>query len=342
MADSRGGIFRIVVDGDEANAVTISTYSDTTVVRNTIIATGLSNSLHTVVGTFMGADPNHTPTATARGWIRDDQTNHISSDRYTMVGGLPSNGAYSSTVNKMLLGYGSNKEFAFNMTKDGETHWFPEHNNQGTAFKLSEPKLTVDNRDINFENMEIGRIYDGVSMQFSQEIECIFPNITEPLAKMLISYVVGIDGVMSISGKMTFEQDVLVNNGYSLMLPLAWTTNYYVLDELVTSIGTVSRNKSDNSIQQFIVESDQTYSFAAMGDENKDYIAAMSIDYPTKTYRFEKEGRGNPFIFFNHRPAYPKLYPLAMFAHNAKSGEVYQFYGRFAVGKIQRIYDLIK
>ena len=342
MADSRGGIFRIVTDGDEANAVIVSTYSDTTVVKNTIIATGLSNSLHTVVGTFMGADPNHTPTSTARGWIRDDQTNHVSTDRYTMVGGLPFNGIYSSAVNKMLLGYGSNKEFAFNMTKNSEKHWFPEHNSQGTAFKSSEPVLIVDNQEFDFSNMEYDRLYSGVSLSFTQEVQCIFPSITNPLANMLISYEVGIDGVLSISGKMTFEQDVLVNNGYSLMMPLAWTTNNYVLDEIVTGIGTVSKNKNNNSNEQFVTESDSTYSFASIGGANKDYIAAMSIDYPNKTYRKGESGRGNPFIFFNHRPAYPKLYPLAMFAHNAKAGEVYQFYGQFAVGRIPRIYDLIK
>lgn len=342
MTDNRGGIFKLVIDEDEENPVLLSCYSDSILIKNTIVATGLLNKLHTIVGTFLGNDPDHTPTATARGWIRDDQTNPASTDRYTMVGGIPFNGVYSSSVNKMLLGYGSNKEFAFNMTKNGQTHWFPEHNNQGTAFKTSEPILTVNNKEIEFTNLEIGKTYDGVSMSFSQRLKCIFPDITDPLATMVISYDVGLDGVLAVTGKLEFLQDVLVNNGYSLMMPFAWTTNNYVLDELITGIGTNHKSTGDNSNTNFLNESDKTFSFCSIGSNNPDSISAMSIDFPKKTYRYNKDGKGEPFIFLQNRPAYPKLYPLAMFNHSAVAGEVYQFYGRFAVGKINNIYDLIR
>jgi len=69
-ADTNGGRFDFVVDGDEVLKKTISTYSDVVTLRQQTVFSNLSEGTHTVKATFRGDDPLHTPTETARGWIR--------------------------------------------------------------------------------------------------------------------------------------------------------------------------------------------------------------------------------------------------------------------------------
>lgn len=338
MADSRGGLFSVVVDGDTANPVLVSVYNDVLVVKNTLIADGLDDVVHEVIGTFLGNDPAHTPSSTARGWIRDDQTSPVATDRYTMIGGVAFNGNYNSATNKMLLGYGSNKDWAFSITKNAETQWFPEHNGVGTAFKLAEPKLLVDNKEINFASMIAEQVIPGTDIKFIQSVKCLFPTILDPIANLDIIFNVGIDGVVALSGKLKLLQDCLINNGYTMMLPMADT----VLNELLTSIGTHKVNSADNTAYNLTMEKDRAYSFASIDSRNPDLIGAVTIDYPLKTLRHGLSGRGNPFYFFQQRPTYPKVYPLVYFAHNGVVNETYNFNGRFAVGKIPNIYNYVK
>ena len=337
LADTRGGMFSIVIDGDTSNPVFVSTYASSTILKQTIVAKGLRDIMHTVVGTFMGNDPDNAPTSTARGWIRDDQSSPEQPERYTMIGGVPYNGVYNTVGNKMVLAYASNKDWAFSLTKNGVTNWFPEHNATGTAFKIYDPRIIVDGEEIPFSDMVVEDLYQGKNVQFMQKVQCIFPGITDPLAEVEILFSIGLDGVVSISGYFKVLQDVLINNGYTFMMPIEQT----IVDEFLSSIGTHVVNAGDNSNLN-LTNDKYSFSFAGVDGVNKDIIGAVSIDYPLKTLRQNQPGVGNPLYFINQRTQYPKLYPLVYFAHNALAGEKYIFNGRFAVGKIPNIYNYVK
>lgn len=337
LADNRGGIFSIVIDGDAENPILVSVYSATTVVKNQIIAKGLSNTTHTVVGTFIGADPDNPPSGTARGWIRDDQTSPVSNDRYTMIGGVPYNGVYNTPTNKMLLAYASNKGWAFNITCEGKTNWFPEHNGVGTAFDLAPKKIILDGKELNFEDMEVEKVYRGENFQLVQKVACRFPDVVGDIAELEVTYGVSRSGVVPMGGYLKALKPFVINNGYVGMLPLEQT----VIDEFVSGIGTHVINAGDSSNLNLPNDKDQTFSFAGVDSVNKDYIAAVSIDFPLKTLRYGKSGRGNPLYFINQRPQYPKLYPLVFFNHSMVVGEKYNFNARFAIADIPNIYNAV-
>ena len=70
VADDRGGIWQFVIDGDTESAVTVSTWNASTKTKKVEITRTLTKGTHTVVATFMGADPEHAPSSgNPRGWI---------------------------------------------------------------------------------------------------------------------------------------------------------------------------------------------------------------------------------------------------------------------------------
>lgn len=334
--DNRGGLFKIVINNDVNSPVIVSTYSEDFEVTSTLIAEGLDpESTHRIVGEFIGDDPNNPPEGgNSRGWIRDSTGNPRN---YTVIGGFIDNGSYLD--NTMMLGYGSNKEFALNFEVDGERYWFPEHNNVGTAFEIDSFKLILDGKQINLDDMELNRSVLVDNLQFVQKVVCRFPNVSNDLAELEITHNINKNGVVSIIGKVKFLTDVFVRNGYTMMLPLVQDT----IKQLVSSIGGSLTSKGDESLTYFNEEMDRTHSFAGVDDRNPDYITAMSFDYPLKTLRYGKEGRGdiNNFFYYHERKNYPKLYALIFNDYNAKKDEVYKFSGRYVIGQINNIQSYI-
>jgi hypothetical protein len=343
MTDNRGGLWEFVVDGNTANPVQVSVWSSAFVALKAFtLFDGLDPSVvHTVVGTFKGDDPANAPSGgagTARGWFRYDAA-ATESNKHTFNSYRLDNGSYLQ--NTMLLGYASNKEFAFSITKNAETHWFPEHNSQGTAFQVVPPRFVVDSVELDFSNMTANEYIEGNFVEIIQEVYCKLPNITGNIAKMRIVYTVNKKGVVALSGNFEVLQDCTIGNGYTMMFPLVEAS----LREVVTGIGTYKMNSADSSEFPFTQEKDSVFSFAGIDSRNPNFVAAMTIDYPLKTLRVNKSGREtdlSKFYYLWQRTTYPKLYPNVFKGHNAVTGEKYSFHGRYAVGKINGAYEIIK
>lgn len=336
-ADNRGGIWSIVVDGGAP--VVISTWASPTIsINNISIITGLDPAVeHTVVGTFAGDDPAHAPTGgPSRGWLYVLTT---ATDRHSVMG-YAVEVATSYSYGKMLLGQSTNKEFAFNITKDAISNYFPEHNGVGTAFAVSAPQFLLDNVALDFDAMVAGEFVVGDSFQLIQSVYCQFAGIVGNIAKCDIIITIGLDGVVSLSGHFEVLQDCTIS-GYSLMFPLVDA----VIREFVSGIGTDRVSTADESMYYYTSEEDKVFSFAGIDSRNPDCVSAMTIDNPIATLRYGKTGRAvdmTHFWFLHQRAIYPKLYPYVFQSHSAVTGEKYNFHGRFIIADIPNIYNYIK
>ena len=270
-----GGIWEFVVDGDTANPVVISTFSDSfTVYAEQVIKSGLTDTEHTVVGTFKGADPNNPPTGSAQGWVYYNVDPVNWKNRWTFLG-YRKEVVNSFSNGIMQLGYASNKEYAFQFTKNGYTHWFPEHNSIGTAFKKEEPQFLLDDTPIDFTTIVQGAFYEGKKFELIQKLYFKMPEIAENLGELYITHTIKDDGVVSVTCKFKFLQDMTVTTGYVFMLPIVAAT----INEMLSGIGN-SKVSVDEPNYYFAEEQDKVFSFAGIDSRNPNLITAMTIDYP--------------------------------------------------------------
>jgi hypothetical protein len=334
-----GGIWEFVVDGDTANPVTISTFSPTNVAyQEQIIKSGLSDTEHTIVGTYKGADPNNPPAGTAQGWVYYNTDPVAWKNRWTFLG-YKNEVVNQFTNGTMQLGFASNKEFAFHCVKNGYTRWFPEHEGIGTALKIAEPQYILDNQPLNLNNMAQGVFSEGKKFDLIQKLYFKMPEVAENLGELTIIHTIKDDGVVYLTSKFKFLQDFKINSGYVFMLPLVAAT----VREVMTAIGN-SKISADEPNHYFAEEQDRVYSFAGIDSRNPNLITAMSIDYPYQSLRMGKSGRNplNQFFWYWQRDTYPKLYPQVFRDYNATAGEVFKWYGRYAIGHINDVYNLVK
>lgn len=132
--DNRGGMWNFSIDGGDAIAVSVWK-ADPAAYAYQQIATGLSNTLHTVVGTFIGADPSHSPESGGpRGWIHYSPLENIAffdgdgGSAYTVNKG---GGIGASDMTEVeVTSPGSKIEFAISARGNGtgdSGDWIPQH-----------------------------------------------------------------------------------------------------------------------------------------------------------------------------------------------------------------------
>lgn len=259
--DDRGGIWEFVVDGDTANKATLTTWSSvaTSSVQQ-VIKSGLANTSHTIVATFKGDDPAHAPSSgagTGRGWA---YVNTSLAGFATLLGCIKA----SNPESKRLLIDGSNKEFAFSITYNGVTNWFPEHNGVGTAFKIDDIQFLVDNVPKDFNALADGAYVDfKSSLVINQHLYCVFSGTN--IAEVWISHYFNRDGAVKWTGKLKVLQAFKVEYGYPLMLPIA--------NENFTEVTTGLYN---NRVSDF---GGTVYNF----DEERDFVrSCVAVDAITR------------------------------------------------------------
>jgi hypothetical protein len=125
--DNRGGVWEFSVDGTVA--ATISTHIDAVpsarIVSNVAlqpVIRGLANGSHTVIATFQGDDPAHSPSGgagTSRGWVRNAANYANKDDKFrTAIIYGPTQSLRTIKLFEVLHAW-SNKEFALNVTPTG-------------------------------------------------------------------------------------------------------------------------------------------------------------------------------------------------------------------------------
>lgn len=148
-ADNRGGLWKFTVDG--VDVATISTWADPAVAGvETLICSGLVNATHSVVATFMGADPGHAPTGgVARGWILYDYNSAGSNSSAKVTGPLYVSGVGAGAVD--IISKDSIPDFAIAASKQGSgmsSTWVPRHSDAGAARNIV-ASLMVDGVSVN-------------------------------------------------------------------------------------------------------------------------------------------------------------------------------------------------
>lgn len=340
--NTQGGILEVIIDGDTANPITVSTWAavDTGAVPfETVLKTGLANTSHTIVGTFKGADPAHpatladgvTPT-TARGWIWSKPTDPL----HTTFRG------YRTGVNNLythLLVDHSNKEIVFNINYAGVNTWIPEHDGVAVAFNKSAPIFLMDDAPININTIPLNQWVEGKKFKLIQNNFIRTPlSGSTNLLEWNVTHAVGTDGVLSYNGFAKALAALRINLHYPLMLPV----EYAQLNEVVTSIGNSKVSANDGTDYYFPEETDEVTSVCFVSSAKPNLIAAGTITYPYKTMRIGKPEKPPATLRFWQRADQPKLYFQPTENWNLAIGDSYTWGGKIVVGEVENIYQYVK
>lgn len=337
----QGGIWEAILNegtGEERRK-TVSVYSSSSGYKELTLFENLEFRKHSVKLVFKGADPAN-PVSLPRGWFRYGGTReqdiiytfNVYNDSFTVNQTTPA------------LYHYSNKEFALNVRPAGsnlEFHYIPEHNLTGTAFNVVDTKLLVDGVEVEWVT---GNHYIGVeTVQLVQRMLGYHPsNLSNPLMEITTYHTIK-NGVCTIQGKINILRTTEVDVGYALMLP------YFseFADKIRTSTGNEYNVVTDNpNYKEYWAEEDNLLSVAIVSNsgsvEESKTAVAMTIDNFNETMRKEKNGRGNPFSWIEHRSAdIGKIYFQQFKDTTLPAGFTYSFKGRYVVALVDGISDFI-
>lgn len=341
FGDTRGGLWKFIVDGDTSNPVNISTWrSVATSPATAQVFRQLENKQHTVVATFMGDDPANVPSTgagTARGWANyatDAPTHKPTFTQYAQ--------SVTNTEIVKLFGEGSNKDFAVSMRKTGTTnpyYFIPQHQ-AGTGFKVSNIQYLVDGVPTTLQN---GISLTGVrEFKIIQQIYGKVPETTENLAKFTTIWSFYGDGTVNIDGKMEVLTPIDVDWGYGIMFTLDNTFTTKLKSSLQKTYATLLRDDSNEYLTE---EKDLATSYVSLNDgAYKNLAIAVTYNNQKQTLRQGKTNKPviNQNTFIQHRNSnITKLYQVAYYNTTLPVGEVFRWSGTFFIACFDNLYDLI-
>lgn len=221
--DTLGGLWSFTIDGGAP--ILVSVYSAT--IANgveTTLASGLADVNHTVVGTFLGADPNNAPSGTARGWFLYDNNGTGATQNSTF---RAQGGEYHLAGSDVLdiLSVASIPDFAISATRVGSGvagDWVPEHAATGACRDITQT-LTVDGVTTSVNPASMGSpIWFTDSVVFTQTYTAYSSNDVAgnfPMWDGEIEHRFDDNG-LTITHSLDFAYgDVSVGSGYLAMLP---------------------------------------------------------------------------------------------------------------------------
>ncbi len=221
--DTLGGLWSFTIDGGAPILVSVYNGSVLNGVETTL-ASGLSDIAHTVVGTFLGADPNNAPSGTARGWfVYDFATTGASANSTFRAEGGDYHLAGSDVLD--VLSVASIPDFAISATRVGSGvagDWVPEHAATGACRDITQA-LTVDGvvTSVNPADMA-SPIWFTESVVFTQTYTAYSTNDVAgnfPMWDGEIEHRFDDKG-LTITHSLDFAYgDVSVGSGYLAMLP---------------------------------------------------------------------------------------------------------------------------
>lgn len=337
--DNRGGVWEFVVDGDTENKKIHSTYSSTAGQSGYVtLFEGLSEGKHTIVGTFLGDDPNNPPSGgagTSRGWINYGSTDASRTYRTYKT---------QLTNNKVqeLLFAGSNKEFAFRIKKSNSSHssqFVPMHSGIGTAFQKSEPHFIVDDTILDYQNLPIGEFFECNTFSLVQSVYGRNPeSADENLMEINTNVSINKSGNVEITGKMKPLTEIYVENGYGIMFPVRKDITTKAISSKGNEYPTI---KTDYSSTFMVEEADTTTSFAFVSEENPDFIASIRFNDIRNTLRTGLDKGANP-LWIEHRDnILQKLYYRPFYNKVLTPSDMFKFSATFNCGKVQGVYNVV-
>lgn len=326
-ADNRGGLWEFVIDGDTTNKVQVSVWAEGTPASNqwkTVeIARGLSEGTHTLIMTFLGADPAN-PGGT-RGWIY----NHSATDTTENYPFITYNSKDVQLFN--VIDSASVKEFAFsarsanNVTQLSE--WLPQHGTVGTVFEESQKVYFDDKENTNWS------VRDGItakSVKIEQQLLGYNPaDMVNPLCRIYAVHTITGKGV-SVKHTFVALQDMYIGTGYPMMFPTVGTFSKQLITSLKEIKPTVLSDGSRPPIQGYPT----SFAFTNNTDDAmKNYVCAMTVDDYYSTYLMNKER--NEFMFLEHRTdGLQKVYIPTFENHTMLTGEKFTMGGTYYIGEL--------
>lgn len=221
--DTLGGLWSFTIDGGAP--ILVSVYSGT--IQNgveTLLASGLSDTTHTVVGTFQGDDPNNPPSGTARGWfIYDNASTGASGNSTFRAEGSDYYIVGSDAVD--VISVASIPDFAINATRTGSgvtADWVPEHAAVGACRDITKA-LFVDGVSVSTNPASLASpIWFTDSAVFTQTYTAYSTNDIAgnfPMWDGVITHEYTRNG-LTVRHRLSFIYgDVDVGSGYLSMLP---------------------------------------------------------------------------------------------------------------------------
>lgn len=225
---TNGGLWSFSVDGGPA--VEVSCYYTAGSVFYPKIATGLSSGEHTVVGTFLGDDPAHTPSGgvgTGRGYFYwkefiNDTFHATATTDPVDTTAVP---VSSDDLTSKTIGYvGSKIEFAFSVRPSVETgwsnQWVPDHtgSNNGAMGDMTSI-VYINGKVVSLSDISEGMFLSIDSCLISTEYTAYHINDdskTYPLWDGELFCKIGKDTIFG-NHKMTFTTETYVYSGYAAM-----------------------------------------------------------------------------------------------------------------------------
>lgn len=222
-------------------------------------------------------------------------------------------------VSEQYVNTGSNKAFAFRIKpKDGtKLIWFPEHEGIGSAF-AQEQELFFDGIKQDFTKFK--ELTEVNQIEIKQKIFYKHPESDSNLANLMLTTTINNEGV-HYNGNIQWQPNIIIERGYVAMLPSITPPFVKLFDEKFNSYGLQDTGVTDifngGSIYGFSTEKYQ--------DTNEKLVFIQKINNFNETYRDNKEGRREPFLWLEHRSKdIHKLYPQ-IYSNYVTSDENYSF-----------------
>ena len=335
--DNRGGVWEFTVDGNVDNKVIISTYKSTAGTDDVKLFENLKDTTHVLEGVFIGDDPVNAPSGgVARGWLSYSTTTETTRTFFSRFINL--NMARDKNLNTAM----SNKDFALRIRPKGsagEYHFIPEHNATGTAFKIEDAKILLDDKPLDILNMQVYIAYKGKNFKIIQSVHGKYPS-GDNLIRIDNIHSISLDGSIRLMGKVEVLKDIEIQDGYFLMLPVSTD----VASRLKTSRqNNYPTTKTDGSRTNLTNEKDDTTSFIFTSSTNTNLYSAMTVHDP---YRSIRVGKPNKYpegqtAWIEHRnAAMQKLYQSIYRLATITAGTELNYDGSYISGELDNVHNM--
>lgn len=336
--DNRGGVWEFTIDGDTSNKIQVSTYKASAGTDDFKIIGGLPDKPHLLEATFIGNDPNNAPSGgTSRAWLPYSATTDTSKTFFSRFINV------NMTREKVLNAAMSNKDFALRIRPkgtSGEYHFVPEHNAVGTAFKISEPKFLLDGKEIDIFGQPVGVSQTGKKFTLVQSVYGRYPTNGVNLLRIDNVHEVSINSSVRMLGKVSVLQDIDIQDGYFLMLPVSTDT----ATRLKTSrFNDYDVTITDGSHTMLTSERDDTISYIFTSSTNTNLFSSMKVNDPYRSLRTGQDGKfpEGQTIWIEHRNmSMQKLYQSIYRMTSVNSGTNLYYDGVYLSGEVPNVHNL--
>lgn len=335
--DNRGGVWEFTLDGDVDNKVKISTFKSTAGTDNIKLFENLKDTKHILEGVFIGDDPLNAPTGgVSRGWLTYSETVDTTKTFFSRFINL------NMLRDKNLNAAMSNKDFALRIRPKGSTgeyHFIPEHNATGTAFKINNAKILLDDKPLDILNMQMYIAYKGKNFKIIQSVHGKYPN-GDNLLRIDNIHNINLDGSIRLMGKAEVLKDIEIQDGYFLMLPVSTD----VATRLKTSrYNSYPTTKTDGSKTYLTDEKDDTTSFIFTSSTNTNLYSAMTVHDPYRSIRtgkIDKYPVGQTAWIEHRNTSMQKLYQSIYRLATITAGTELNYDGSYISGELDNAHNM--